>query len=144
MGGTSSRDIDVVRLSRAIEALYAAAIDPTALTVLPQRLGAVFDANSCQIHIRDAGREGGSFNGATEKLTWLMPEYVAHWNAYDEWAKRGVRHANHALFGEDLVPTDELLAASWYNDLLRRSEIHYLIGAVIELELGGVASVGIH
>lgn len=123
--------VDSARLSNILQALYSAAVDPANRAALAQKIAVGFDATSCGIQVRDP--VGVAIIGATENLTAQIPAYVEYYHAHDIWAQRGFSKLNSSQLGEDIVSTDELVKSEWYNDLVRRSEVHHLVGAAIQV-----------
>lgn len=139
-----STDIDSGRLSTALQDIYAATLEPEARPLLPQKLAKAFGASSCLIHTRDGGPAGVTIIGGTDNCTAFLPAYVEYYHAQDEWTEQAAMRCGRAILGDELLPESELLEREWYNDLLRRHEIHHLVGAVFELEQAAVGAIGIH
>ena len=135
---------DPSRLSDALTDLYASTLDPADLAALPNRMAAHFGANSCLIHTRDEQPAAVTIVGATDNCAAFLPDYAEYWHARDAWAERGAAMKGRAFLGEEVVATDELLGADWYNDLLRYHEIHHLVAAVFDIGRGAAGVIGIH
>jgi len=81
---------------------------------------------------------------ATKKVVAKWQAYAQDYYAMDEWYI-GVQHrVGEAVLGEDLVSEKLLMQTEWYNDYLRPSEIHHVVGAEFEVEPGLIAAVAIH
>jgi DNA-binding CsgD family transcriptional regulator len=126
--------IDTVRMSTALESLYGATLCPSDRVMLPQVLASVLDATSSLLHLRGCGASGVSVIGASENLRALIPRYVEEKHDDDVWSVRVLKTPNRAVFGEEIVPEKELLAADWYHELCRPSGIHHVIGGSFEIE----------
>jgi len=140
----NAMDIDPNHLSAALKDIYAATLDPGERALLPRKLARAFGASSCLIHTRDQGPAGVTIIGGTENCTSFLPAYVEYYHARDAWTERAAQRAGPAITGDELVPEHELLAAEWYNDLLRWHEIHHLVGAVFKLDAAALGAIGIH
>lgn len=138
-------NIDPSRLSTVLRDIYSATLEPADRALLPHRAASAFDGTSCLIHTRDRGPAGVTIVGGTDNCAAFLPAYVEYYHARDAWTERALaRRPDEAFLGEELVPLDELLAAEWYNDLLKRHEIHHLVGAAFNIEPGAMGAIGIH
>lgn len=137
-------DIEPERLSRLLQDVYAAALEPADRAVLANRLAAAFDSRSCLLQTRDRNPQDITIVGATNNCTEILPDYVAYYHAQDFWTVRGTRHMGCALLGEDIVPVDELTRTELYCDVLTSHEIHHIVGSVFEIEPNAIAAIGIH
>src|SRR5512135_2323714 len=96
------------------------------------------------VQTRDRSLGDVAFVSATANVVAAWPVYIEHYFALDKWFIAASRRLGEAVLGEDLVPEKELVASQWYNDFLRRCEIHQVVGAEFEVEPGLVGAIAVH
>lgn len=121
------------RLIAAIEAIYAAAAEPSRWPSTLEIITKCFDdVGSILIY----GRDDGSF-GVIESpsLKDISAEYASHWSDRDIRAirarERGYFFKRDVITDRDLLSADEMEADPFYNDLLRRYGLRYFAAATV-------------
>jgi hypothetical protein len=135
--------VDPIRISAALQGLYGATLSPAGRLSLPHVMARAFDAPSSLLHMRDCATSNIDVVGCTENLHPFMAGYVVNGYTSDDWSLRAMRNPGHAVFGEDIVPEKELLAADWYNDICRPAGVHHIVGGAVVVEHGVVGLIGI-
>lgn len=138
-----SLGVNPTRMSTMLENLYAATLSPSDRLSLPRAMAAAFDATSCLLHMRDCAPLNVDIVGCTENLRPFMPGYVEGGHASDEWSLRALHRPGRAVFGEDIVPEKELLAADWYHDICRPAAVHHIVGGAVAIERGVGGLIGV-
>lgn len=121
------------RLIAAIEAIYAAAAEPSRWPSTLEIITKCFDdVGSILIY----GRDDGSF-GVIESpsLKDISAEYASHWSDRDIRAirarERGYFFKRDVITDRDLLSAEEMEADPFYNDLLRRYGLRYFAAATV-------------
>ena len=121
------------RLIAAIEAIYAAAADPSCWPVALEAVTKCFDDVGA---ILIYGRDDGSF-GVIESpsIREVSAEYARHWSDRDIRAirarERGYFFKRDVITDRDLLTPEEMEADPFYSDFLRRHGLKYFAAATV-------------
>lgn len=138
-------DLSIDRISGLIGMIYGSFLDPVERPHAIGEIAKAFDAASCQLHIRDTTpTQSVTIIGATQNCLDLMPAYAEYYHDQDEWSLRGLRLPDRAVIGPDLISEEELIKGEFYNDLLRKAEVHHLVGATFSVDQTSQGCIGIH
>jgi DNA-binding CsgD family transcriptional regulator len=135
--------INPIRLSKALEALYGATLSPSGRLSLPHAMARAFNAPSSLLHMRECATSNIDVVGCTENLQPFMAGYVVNGHTSDDWSLRAIRTPGQAIFGEEIVPEKELLAADWYHDICLPAGVHHIVGGAVVVECGVAGLIGI-
>jgi DNA-binding CsgD family transcriptional regulator/PAS domain-containing protein len=133
------------RLSDLIDHLYDAAVDERLWAGLVPRIAEVFDSSSAVVKIH--GDDGVLLLETTDNLVISTPEqaWADHWHRNDLWVERSVAAGlSQVITSEEIVSRDEQRHSAFYQEWLRRLDIHHMLGATFPVADGQIGVLGIH
>lgn len=134
------------RLSDLIDHLYDAAVDERLWTGLASRIAEVFDSSSTVVKIH--GDDGCVLLlETTDNLVISAPEqaWADHWHRNDLWVERSVAVGlSQVITSEEIVSGEEQRHSAYYQEWLRRLDIHHMLGATFPVADGQIGVLGIH
>ena len=133
------------RISKLIEAIYAAPLEPDRWGQLAPGIARHFGAESCFI---------AAFNRETGKKILFAPtpnvdagaqrDYEAYYYKTDLWVGTGKRVSlGAAFFGGEIVSERDLIRSEFYNDWCKRVGIFHALGFVASFD-DAYSCVGVH
>jgi len=138
--------MDILRLSRLIDSLYQAALQPEDWGGVAARFAETFDSHSCAIQLRDieAGRTMILSNTANYAARDIE-NYERHYHATDLYVSGAMRlGVGVPLVGAEVVADRTLLHSEYYVDWLKGVGIFHLAGAMLPVGPGILGGIGIH
>ncbi len=134
-----------IQMSDLIGHLYDAAMDERLWAGIAPRIAAAFDSSSAVLKI--SGADGGiRLLDGTENLMVAARDqaWADHWHRNDLWVERSVVYGlSRIITSRDLVSADEEGWSPFYQEWLRRLDIHHMVGAVFPAG-EGIGVLGIH
>lgn len=134
------------RLSDLIDHLYDAAVDERLWAGLASRIAEVFDSSSTVVKIH--GDDGCvHLLETTANLVIAAPEqaWADYWHRNDLWVERSVATGlSQVITSEEIVSKEEQRQSAYYQEWLRRLEIHHMLGATFPVVDGQIGVLGIH
>lgn len=127
-----------------IGGIYDAAADPE---LWSDAIGRIVEAVGCRTGVfyeHDLATQQSSPLGFHRFNTDFMKDYVAHYGALDPWNAR-VKNwpIGFAAPTYMLMPDDEFRRTEFYQDYLRRTEVFYGLGGLVERADGKIAVFGV-
>jgi DNA-binding CsgD family transcriptional regulator len=134
------------QLSELIGRLYNAAIDEALWSGISARIADAFESTSTVLKLHG---DSGSVQllDTTENLVVADRDqaWADHWHRNDLWVERSVVFGmSRVVTSHDLVSPTEVEQSGFYQEWLRRVDIHHMIGTVFPTEAGGIGVLGIH
>ncbi|MGH7056531.1 MAG: hypothetical protein ACREFZ_01440 [Acetobacteraceae bacterium] len=141
----SAPDLDQ-RLSGLVGHIYDAAIDERLWDGLASRISAVFDSPSAIVKVHGRG-DSVDLLDATDNIASANADraWAEHWHRNDLWVERAAAFGlSRIVTGDDLVSPAEARGSAFYQEWLRRLDIHHVIGSAFAVGNGGIGILGVH
>ena len=138
--------MELRQFSVLVEGLYEAALNPEGWRTMAADLARAFHSGSCAIQLRDlaAGQTVVLTNTANYD-TKAIADYEAHFHASDMYVKGAMKiGVGVPLLGSEVVDDNKLLNSEYYADWLKHVGIFHLTGAMMAVDSGAIAGIGIH
>lgn len=138
--------MDLRQFSALVESLYEAALNPEGWRNVATDLARAFHSGSCAVQLRDLA------TGQTVVLTntdnynaKAIADYEAHFHATDMYVDGAMKlGVGVPLLGSQVVDDNALLNSEYYADWLKHVGIFHLTGAMMAVDTGAIAGIGIH
>jgi DNA-binding CsgD family transcriptional regulator len=133
------RDDDDTLLA-LIEDIHAAALDPCLWTEVLARIGEAVSATAGTIFVHDFADsslvlDGPGFAVFTGIEPGALEAYAAHYSMTNVWTAHEEKlPAGTAVLSSNLYPDSMLKKTEFYGDWLRRQDLFYALGSVVEKE----------
>ncbi|MFN3304551.1 MAG: helix-turn-helix transcriptional regulator [Roseateles sp.] len=143
---TPSAQRQASRIAGLLGHLYDAAADPTLWRGTAARVAAALGSTSAVLKLH-GGSSAVQLLECTDNLVVTEAEqaWAEDWHRRDLWVERSM-----ALGPSRIVTSDELVTpveqrrSAFYQDWLRRLDIHHMLGAVFPVADGAVGVLGVH
>lgn len=133
------------RLFDLIGQIYDAALDENLWAAMSPAIAAAFDAPSTALQLRDTQTGAVTLLSLTENYdAKSMASYEAHFGEKDPWVLGAQRFAmSTVITTQDLMDPKELLNSEFYHDWCRPLGLFNLVGALLPVDDGQFAALGI-
>ena len=134
------------RISGLIAHLYDAAIDGALWSGTANRIAETFGSTSTVLKLHGDGARVNLLE-CTDNLMVSEREqaWADDWHRKDLWVERSVAYGmSRIITDEDLVTREEQERSGFYQEWLRRLDIHHMLGAVFPAAEGAIGVLGIH
>ena len=133
-------------VSGLIAHLYDAALDEALWAGTATRIAETFGSTSTVLKLHGEGARvnllecTGNLIVSEREQAW-----ADDWHRRDLWVERSLSHGlSQIITDEDLVTREEQARSGFYQEWLRRLDIHHMLGAVFPAAEGAVGVLGIH
>src|SRR5215831_15171538 len=135
-------------LDEVISEIYSAAEDPSGWSLVLRRLNEAVRATASAIVFEDLNCHTAS---VAEMVGFENPDWVGRYQHYfaarNPWMQAAMRNeffnAGAVVTSQQVLPDTELLKTEYYNDFLRRLDLHNLTGAMLLQEPGALSHLSI-
>lgn len=133
------------RLLDLIGKIYDAALDEKLWATVSPAIAAAFDAPSAALQLRDTHTGAVNLLSLTENYdAKSMASYEAYFGEKDPWVLGALRvNMATAVTTQDLMDPKELLNSEFYHDWCRPLGLFNLVGALLPVDRGEFAGLGI-
>lgn len=132
--------------SDLIGSLYEAAVEPGLWSGMAGRIAAAFDSSSAVLKLNGSGGNVQLLD-TTANLVVSETEtaWADHWHRNDLWVERSVAFGlSRVITSQDLISPEEERRSAFYQEWLRRLDIHHMAGVVFPAGDGSIGVLGIH
>lgn len=141
-----SRERHDPRIAELVAHLYDAVLDDAPWQGTAARIAHALGSTSAVLKLHGDGASV-SLLECTENL--VVPEreraWADEWHRKDLWVERSVAYGmSRIVTSDELVTPAEQRRSGFYQDWLRRLDIHHMLGAVFPVADGAVGVLGIH
>jgi DNA-binding CsgD family transcriptional regulator len=138
--------MELRQFSALVEGLYDAALNPDGWRGIAADLARAFHSGSCAIQLRDVAAGRTVILSNTDNYdAKALARYESHYHAMDVYVDGAVKVGfGIPLLGQQLVAETTLLNSEIYTDWLKDLGIFHLTGAMMSVDSGTIAGIGIH
>jgi len=135
-------------IDELINGIYSAAEDPSGWRLVLRRLNETVRATASAIVFEDLNCHTAS---VAEMVGFENPDWVGRYQHYyaarNPWMQAATRNelfnSGAVVTSQQVLPDTELLKTEYYNDFLRRLDLHNLTGAMLLQEPGALSHLSI-
>lgn len=141
-----SQELQESRVSGVIAHLYDAAMDDALWRGTATRIAEALGSTSAVLKLHGDGAQVNLLE-CTDNLVVAEHEqaWADDWHRKDLWVERSVAYGLSCIVtDEDLVTRAEQERSGFYQEWLRRLDIHHMLGAVFPAADGAIGVLGIH
>ncbi|WP_341898905.1 hypothetical protein [Ferrovibrio terrae] len=138
--------MELREFSVLVERLYEAALHPEGWQTVATDLARAFESGSCAIQLRDLADGRTLILSNTDNYdAKSLADYEAHYYANDPYVDGALKIGfGIPLLGHKIVDANALLNSELYADWGKGIGVFHLTGAMMAVDSGAIAGIGIH